>query len=88
MTDERLIKRLKSGDIITVRAKNGDCIPMFSGEPAAYRCIIGKTSISGDVVWRLMKRRLIVPVDQGWYTEGHFRFNSDLRDDRGRFRPR
>ena len=86
MTAEQLLKRSKAGEIITVRAKNGDCIPMFTHRPGAYRCIVGKTSVPGPVVHALMKRRLIVPVKTGWYSEGKFMFNKNLRDGRGRFK--
>lgn len=77
---------LKTGKIIIVRAKNGHCIPFFEWRPSAYRCHIGKRAIAGDTVKTLLKRRLIEPVTRGWYSEGHFRFNANLRDERGRFR--
>jgi hypothetical protein len=85
---EMILDHLKAGEVIIVRAKNGDCIPMFSSKPSAYWCTIGKSRVDGAVVYRLTKRRLIVPVTRGWYTEGSFRFNKELRDERGRFRPR
>lgn len=88
MTAEKLLAHAKAGEIITVRAKNGDCYPSFSRRPGAYRCTVGKQRIAGAVVWALTKRRLIVPVKMGWYSEGQFKFNKNLRDKRGRFQPR
>lgn len=86
MTAEQLFKRVKAGEIITVRAKNGHCFPMFTHRPGAYRCDVSKRSVSGAVVHALMKRRLIVPIKTGWYSEGKFKFNKNLRDGRGRFK--
>lgn len=76
---------VKAGKTIVVRAKNGDCIPMFRRGPEAYRCVVGSRRVSGTIVHTLMMRRLIVCVKPGWYTEGEFKFNDKLRDARGRF---
>lgn len=73
LTTEQVLKRLKAGEIITVRAKNGQCYPAFMWEPGAYRCTIGKTPIAGARVRAMIKRRTIIFVKAGWYTEGQFR---------------
>jgi len=86
--EAKLARLLKSGAILTVKAKNGDCIPMFHWRPDAYRCAIGKHRVSGEMVTRLLRRRVIKCVNDGWYTEGHFTLNPDLRDGRGRFKSR
>lgn len=38
---DQIVKKLKAGAVIIVRAKNGDCIPMFNSKPDAYRCTLG-----------------------------------------------
>lgn len=86
--ERKIVKRVKAGDIITVRAKNGTCMPMFYRKPSAYRCTIEKQSVPSIIVAGLLKRRVIKPVKVGWFSEGQFQFNRDLRDERGRFRSR
>jgi hypothetical protein len=88
MTQAQIIKRLKAGETLIVRAKNGHCFPMFTWQPSAYRCRLGKTPIPSATSYRLMKSRVIQCVNEGWYSEGHFGFNRNLRDPRGRFLPR
>jgi hypothetical protein len=86
--DHWIAKRLKAGERIIVSAKNGCCIPMFHRRPDAYRCTLGKKRIDSAKVRRLMDSRIIVCANHGWYSEGHFVLNRDLRDERGRFKPR
>lgn len=88
MGEMQVIEKLKAGQIIIVRAKNGHGWPSLRSKPEAYRCKIGERNVSGKVVMSLLKRRIIEPVSWGWYSVGHFRFNSNLRDARGRFRRR
>lgn len=88
MTEAQIIKKLKAAQIIIVRAKNGHGWPPLRSKPEAYRCKIGEHNVSGNVVNSLLKRRIIEPVTWGWYSVGHFRFNSNLRDAQGRFRRR
>lgn len=85
LTERQLLKRLKAGDVVTVRAKNGRCVPAFNWEPNAYRCSIGGMKVKGAVVCNLCKRRRIEPITRGWYTEGQFRIRVPKRDARGRF---
>lgn len=80
--------RLKAGATIIVRAKNGHCWPPFMRKPSAYRSKIGKDAVASGLVRDLCSRRIIKTVTPGWYSEGHFRWNDDLRDTRGRFRRR
>lgn len=79
---EKIMARLKAGDTITVRAKNGQWFPKFSREPSAYRCTIGKQRIEGATVLDLLRRHQIAPVVWNWYTEGYFQVNKALRDER------
>lgn len=85
LTREQVMKALHNGATIIVKARNGDCLPMFYQNPKAYRCSIGKRLVDSEYVNRLNRRRLISVTNPGWYTEGKFQINSGRRDERGRF---
>jgi hypothetical protein len=86
--ERALIKLVRSGQTIIVRAKNGQGWPTFIDKPSAYNCTVGDRRVAGTLVRALCRRRVIKCTNRGWYSEGHFGWNTDLRDGRGRFRPR
>lgn len=76
LTTQQIVKRLKAGETIIVRAKNGHNMPPFHWEPNAYRSKVGKTPVASDQVWGLIKRKRIECVTPGWYSEGHYRLTA------------
>lgn len=86
VSERKIVDRMKAGEIIIVRSKNGDALPSFRSKPAAYRCRLGNQNIPGVVVWKLLNHRSIKCVKTGWFSEGRFQFNRNLRDKRGRFK--
>lgn len=84
--EHKIVERMKAGEVIVVRSKNGDSLPSFRSKPGAYRCKLGDQSIPGTLVWKLIQRRAVTCVKRGWFSEGRFQFNRALRDKRGRFK--
>lgn len=87
VNESKVVARMKAGEVIIVRSKNGDALPSFRSKPSAYRCKLGDQNIPGALVWKLIQRRTIACVNRGWFSEGRFQFNRDLRDKHGRFKP-
>lgn len=88
ITQRQAMKKIKAGQQLVVRAKNGTCWPTFRMKPSAYKCTIGTTMVNATFARKMMSAGRIVCVNRGWYSEGRFKFNDALRDAQGRFRKR